>query len=215
MKLEKRSRAISAYAASAGGDHYYRGVGNAQQHKIGGQYIHVVIGGPEAATIVHEGLDDLAVFYQDPTHWNIPVDVIGYSRGAFEAVKLANFLADGIPQWSTKYTARGAFGLPITKYKHYIQIHLRFVGLISPVGQMGLGQGNYWPTGVPDCTDYLAQALDNNPSSGLYPQTTMAAPVGTQHDETTFPYDHPAIGVRQDVLNYLIQKGTAAGAPVS
>ncbi len=203
------------YNAASGAKHYYRGVGNVQQHKIGGHYFHGAFGGPEAKAIVHESLDDLAAFYQDPTHWNIPVDIIGYSRGAFEAVKLGNFLNEGIPQWSTKYTASGAFGLSITKYRNYIPIHLRFVGLISPVSQMGPGQTSYWPTVVPECTGYLAQALDNNPSSGLYPQTTVTAPVGTQHDEHTFPYDHPTIGVKQDVLNYLIQQAAIVGAPAA
>jgi hypothetical protein len=94
-------------------------------------------------------------------------------------------------------------------------VNVRFVGLISPVGQMGLGQELYWPTVLAPGAGYLVQALDDEPNSFLYPQTTMQGSPGTTVvTPKQFNFSHPDIGVEKDVLDYLVAQAQKAGVPV-
>jgi len=133
----------------------------------------------------------------------VPLDIIGWSRGAFESVKLANLVSKGLSDGASK------------RPNHNVHPWIRFVGLISPVGMMGPFQGAAWETSLPLGVGYLAQALDNQPSSWIFPETTMAAATGTiQAVHDRFPFSHPDIGTAPEDLTFLIDQATQDGVPV-
>ena len=64
---------------------YFEGVGHAGEGVIG----HLINGafGFDAATFLHRAQNFVRGFYQNPDNRGVPLDVIGYSRGAFEGAQ--------------------------------------------------------------------------------------------------------------------------------
>lgn len=169
-------------------------------------------GDAEALKLEGAALADVATFYNEgPNQQHIPLDVVGYSRGAMEAVKLVNDLSSiGVPDASKpKETINGKAQFPVF---HPI---VRFVGLISPV--MGPNEvAGVWPRSLPAGVGYLYEALDNLPNDPFLPQHTITKAVGTQGPAPqTFPMGHIEIGHDQGVRKTLVAQAKNAGAPVT
>ncbi len=163
--------------------------------------------GLDAPTKIKNAVERLVEFYRNPSHLNIPLDIVGYSRGAFSAVQLAALVSQGLEdkqqflRFENKpvQTGTNAHGVMsrVPVYKR-IQIPMRFLGLISPVAQFGLdafpnfitaGGINLhigWPTKVPSAVRHVVQLLDNQPNHRIFPQTKMAV------DPATDYFDSPA-----------------------
>jgi len=199
---------------SATDKQYQAGVGNGQDHPVhwapwtwpnalvslwSGAF-----GGAEANCQVDHMFQRIRLFYSNPQNRGIPLDLIGYSRGSFAAVKLANIIyQNGIQVPS---------GKPSQTQKFFPWI--RFVGLLSPVNQMGPLAGS-WPTALPPHVGYMYEALDNTPNDLIFKQTTLSAASGTPFNEVSFvPYNHPTIGVMWDVLDQLEAEARSAGVPI-
>jgi hypothetical protein len=200
---------------------YHAGVGNGKDHpinlapwtwpNIAVDIYSGIFGGLESAVQLNKAWDSLVSFYKDPSHAFIPVDIIGYSRGAFVAANLANRITSrGI---TILRTLEVPYRTGFRQVKVYDTIHpwVRFVGLISPVKQMGPFSGN-WPTKLPAGVGATYEALDNVPS-GIYLQTPITAADGTDPG-ITYDDDHPSIGVDPLVLTDLETAARAAGVPI-
>ena len=204
-----------------GSGKYYPGVATNQWHPHDpvGKVLAVAFGHSDAKAIVRTALRDLIQFYQVPSNRTVPVDMIGWSRGSFESVKLANLIASGaVHFFEKKRTALGQSGRPESVYADPVTLRpwVRYVGLISPVGQMGPEAGSYWPTSLPGGVHYMYQALDNRPEDLIYWETTMTAAVGTVVSQPPrYPFSHSEIGYAQQVLTDMENAGIAAGAPIS
>ena len=105
-------------------------------------------------------------------------------------------MAYGIPIFATKATTQGSGGPTVTVT--LIHPRIRFVGLISPVNQMGPCPA--WPTLCAGGTDYLAQVCDNWPGNPFIPEATIDhAGIATIIDDRTYitaqaagqSYGHP------------------------
>lgn len=165
---------------------YFRGVGNLQDHPTGllvadeGDLFQGAFGF-EAISKVIAQYNNLIDFYQTEDHRkHVPLDLIGYSRGAYQAMKLAEWVGKfGIPNNS-------AGGTPFQD-----KIAIRFMGLVSPVGQMGaepvlhkltlgwlppLNLG--WPTVVPKNVKHFLQIVVDaaHATNSDNVQTTMTIP---------------------------------------
>jgi hypothetical protein len=192
---------------------YVRGVGNRKDHMhLLGRMFLLDLGDAEALKLEREAMDNVQTFYnQDVTHQDIPLDVIGYSRGAMEAVKLVNDLSSiGVPNiFKPKQTINGK--AQFTPFYPAV----RFVGLISPV--MGPNEvAGVWPRSLPAGVGYLYEALDNFPLDPFLPQHTITKAAKTSGPAPqTFQLGHIDIGHDPGVLATLIAEARAAGAPVS
>lgn len=127
-------------------------------------------GDNEALLIERWALTTVEDFYlKDPSNANVPLDVIGYSRGAAEAIKLVQDLSNGVVPLGKKQTVQGKDGAaPTNRAFDPKSIQLRFVGLISPV--MGPSANDYtnklvqqvqWTYGLPATIQNALQALDS------------------------------------------------------
>jgi hypothetical protein len=211
-----------------GSKNYYPGTGNMQEHKLPGHLLWGMLGGPAAGAYVGRAMQALEAFYSDPLHRQIPVDIVGFSRGAFEATKLANLITQGIPDiskpavttWTTTTDQKGHLVRVPHSIRPLIFPWIRFVGIVSPVGQMGLGQGLFWPTSLPSNVGSFAQALDGTPGEWPYLQTPITI-TGQTPDTITYDgqngnplYNHETIGVVEEVLSWLELQAIWAGVPL-
>ncbi|MDB5357129.1 MAG: repeat-containing protein, partial [Phycisphaerales bacterium] len=200
---------------------YHRGVGNALDHKVVGHLFLGAFGAAEANAFVNAAYDSLATFYTDPNNRGIPVDIIGYSRGAYEAAWLAHRIQeDGIPDLNTKKTVlvwvTAEHGqrkqVPKVTYQ-YVHPQIRWVGLVSPVNQMG--PLTNWPSTLPPGVVNCFEALDNDPNNIIYLQIPITCATGTNLDQPApYPEGHPQIGIDPKVLNDMISDAKKAGVPV-
>ncbi|HZL37064.1 MAG TPA: Ig-like domain-containing protein, partial [Tepidisphaeraceae bacterium] len=178
---------------------YEPGVGNPHDTPFGKlRYSTIAFGDAEAMVFERDALREVQTFYSDPKNIHIPLDVIGYSRGAFEAVKLINNVFNdgtGIGDLRYKRTTR-TLGIPTgTTYDgHYLHPQVRFVGLISPV--MGPMRVPFlWSESLPPGVTSMYQALDNFPNDDFLPQVTMTRSAGTGGDpDIQYPLAHTVIG---------------------
>jgi hypothetical protein len=191
---------------------YHKGSGNATDHpNLAVRAILIAYGDLEALKFEQEALDDVFTFYtRNPQNQDIPLDIIGYSRGAMEAVKLVNDLHTfGIPDISKPLP-------PVNGKKEYQSFKplVRFVGLVSPV--MGLPEiQGAWPDSLPKGVQYFFEALDKDPNNPILLQHPIAIDPSTKTWPTFSPGDgHIKIGHDPIVLNKLIAAAEAAGAPV-
>ena len=204
---------------------YFRGVGNAADHGLVGQLLHGAFG-LEASQFVESAEGVLEQFYAAAANRSVPVDIVGYSRAAFEAVALANWIATkGIPDltggktvtvWNTKNT----LSTTRTLYtKPPIHPKLRFLGLISPVGEIGLPLTSLnlgtWPTSAPASVANMIQILDNQPNDPIFIQTTIESDGVGDYYGPILPYSHPAIGVESETLEDFTSRANQDGVPVS
>ena len=174
------------------------------------------VGGPEASAQVTSALDKIEKFYANPVNHGVPIDLIGWSRGAFEAAKLANLIASGIPDLSRPVTIKGR-----QTYPYKFSPLIRFVGLISPVRKMGKWIGNWgeWPTVLPAGIKSVWEAGDNAPNDVIFTETRITAAAGTAYYFHQYPHPHPFIGYWQpfnapEVYDAMVAAASAAGAPI-
>ena len=226
------STAIDIFRKGYDGPKDYRmGVANAIEHPLNLNPLtwadqafrgyHIAFGGLEQLGKVSDAFKNLHDYFQLPRHRTTPVDIIGYSRGAFGAVRLANLLSKGVEDESKKQrinlkNAKGHdYGTRVIyDPANNIPVTVRFVGLISAVNQMGPNI-NDWPTSLPPGVQYLYQAHDNSPGSFLFPETDITTAAGTQSYGVSFVnYDHPSIGVQAPVLEDMVAHAQAVGVPV-
>jgi hypothetical protein len=173
---------------------YEAGVGNLGEH---GQFVHLLNGGiaaGEAAGKVGKALSDAETFFrQNAANATVPVDIIGYSTGAFEATAFANLLARGITvPWQT-----GLF-FP----------WIRFVGLLSPVNtnltKTTLGIGNLvlnWSDQLPAHVGAYYQAL--------YDDSAYSTWIDNINHEIRTELNLPASRAVQDHINSLMAEVSA------
>ncbi len=169
----------------------------------------VQILGIQLAQQIGAAYSDVQTFYQTPSNRqnNIPLDIVGYSRGGFGALVLMYVLDNvGIPIQSTARTISlpiyGPFGLVlghhnVVQYAYY-KPRIRFMGLISPVGQssliselvalitLGLVQFNPgWNTEIPSCADIFVADYSDPLENPVLPQVptggTVFVPSGDNH----------------------------------
>jgi hypothetical protein len=211
-QIQSFNTAINRFLTDYTGKRNYNyGVGNTQRHpELFDHLINGAIGGPDAGAILQIGWNKLVNFYQDASTWGAPVDTIGWSRGAFEAIMLAWDVTAGIPNLATKVTRGGN-----VTYHYIPPIPIRFVGLISPVGQMGPGQEAFWRTTLPAGVKYFAEAGDIRPLHPIYPESVINAAPGTTPAFQQFPYSHGYMGYEWPVLHYLETQARIAGVPVN
>ena len=105
-------------------------------------------------------------------HHGEPIDMVGWSRGCFEASRLAQLLADGIPDHSRQpqrvvRTIQDGHGRSHTVtdiiYPKFFPA-IRYMALISPVNQMGISDWlGAWPRSLPGNVEFLYEAGDSNP----------------------------------------------------
>ena len=164
-----------------------------------------------ARGIVAGALADLGSFYRDESRRDVPVDVLGYSRGAFQAVRLTQRLAaHGLPDRAGPGAARSF---------ESFRPRVRFVGLISPVGQMGvvftrLDPG--WAKCLPAGVGYAFQVLASDPDHRLFLETKLdTSAAETSVCPPRYPHGHASIGWAGDVLAALIDHARRAGVPMS
>jgi len=162
---------------------YVDGVGNSRDTWFGPvQYPTIAFGDTEALDKASGALSAVEDFYKDPEHTGVLLDTVGYSRGAYEAVRLVNNVINGgtgIPDLNYKRTTR-ILGIPTgTTYDgHYLHPQVRFVALISPV--MGaLALPFVWSTSLPSGVKWMYQALDDDPNDQFLPQATVTRGDGT------------------------------------
>jgi hypothetical protein len=191
---------------------YLRGVGNRTDHiHLAGRLYFLDQGDAEARKFEQEAMTDVSTFYnQNIQNQDIPLDVVGYSRGAMAAVKLVNDLSSkGVPNtFKPKQTIGGKLQFPT------FNPNVRFVGLVSPV--MGPNQIPFvWPKSLPAGVGLMFQALDNFPGDPFLVQHTITRAKGTGGDDQTFQLGHIDIGHDQGVLKNLIAEAIEAGAPVT
>jgi len=209
--------------------HYERGVANKTDHpKLVNREANLAEGNTEALAREKRGLQAVADFYQNPQNRATPLDVVGYSRGAVEAVKLINDLI-GTPakDKNTKVTQHGAGG-PVNQYKA-LNIHVRFVGLISPVmgpfaedkTQKGI-LPVVWTYDLPGGVDWLYQALDKDEDDAkklfgnpVLTQHVVTRAQGTKGDDHTYKEGHIKVGHDPQVLTDMTNEAKAAGAPAA
>ena len=165
--------------------------------------------GFEAGFIVDNARRKIQTFYQ-AGHRDVPVDVIGYSRGSFQAVKFANWLVeDGfkVPDLDPKHQ-----GKTITFHPR-----VRYIGVISPVGQMGelgtkLDFG--WEKSLPSGVASAFVAWDNSPGRLDYPETHIDITRAAQYSSQQFDSTHEEIGYKESVMNALLFSASVAGVPI-
>ncbi len=203
------------------GKNYEKGVGNSVEHGLVGQAIEGVFGF-EASTKTDAMYDRLVDFYQnEENRKHVPLDVTGYSRGAFSAIKLVQkVLKDGIPDLGrpayivyerrlvSTQTVRGSVefsyvNVPLKKYHTFDDVKIRSLAIISAVGQMGatplirlitFGKWNTnfgWSTTLPSGIATVTQLIDNEPNNLIYPQTTITYPSGSGYSPPVSPDTHP------------------------
>ncbi|HZL36073.1 MAG TPA: hypothetical protein VFC78_12225, partial [Tepidisphaeraceae bacterium] len=155
----------------------------------------------EAQDDVRKALDSLRGYYSSLDHYHVPLDVIGYSRGAMEAVKfLSVALAPGgieIPG-SAKTTAGRKLFMKIS--------NVRFVGLIAPcIGIKGDRLVYDFPKAVPPGILGMYQALAGQwvaTHNIVLDQNTITKPDNPPPDTKTYKnYGHTNIQKQQDVLD--------------
>jgi hypothetical protein len=205
------------YNAGAGGKVYEAGLGT------GGGLPGKLLGGGlglGAGGVVGDAYSKIVAYYQDPAvrAANEPIDIIGYSRGAFSAMSLASQIAsDGVPINSTATYKVDDKGHKKLAHCDFFQPKIRFIGLLSPVGEMGVPFTKInpgFPSQVPAGTQVLAQALDSDGDSFLYPQSVMTAPKSVPTTQQVFPDNHPQIGGNLNALAWLIAQAQKVGVPV-
>ena len=134
-------------------ERYFRGIGNPIDHP--NEPDHVLQGSfaLEANRIVKDAYDLVVDFYQDQSHRdNVPLDVIGYSRGAFQAAMLTRMILErGVPDLAAGRERRSVainmggnrppiYGFENTPRHSFIGVDgvkVRLLGLLSPVAQFG------------------------------------------------------------------------------
>jgi hypothetical protein len=196
------------------GDAFDKGVDTLESHLNG------ALAGDAAKRLENTGILEIQNFYSDPKNLGVPLDIIGYSRGAFEALKLADEAAIGILNLATKNTRGG-----LVKFTRE-QIPLNFVGLISPVGMMGVvppgsssdssvGGDTDWPDSLMNEWTYFYQALDGSPNNWPYMQTKVKMNGPTQ-DLSSKPWEdnHHTIGVDGKVLDQMLAAMKLAKLPL-
>ena len=128
---------------------YVEGVANPDTDPKLGKVKNFPFGGPEMQHFVQEAETDVNTFYtEDKTHQDDVLDVVGYSRGAIEAVQVINdLLTSGLPDVGKKDVTRdGHVADPNGPWKPIV----RFVGLISPYhGPKDAPRNGQWPTNLP------------------------------------------------------------------
>ncbi|MDB5353648.1 MAG: hypothetical protein JWN24_101 [Phycisphaerales bacterium] len=98
-------------------------------------------------------LSGIEAYYSNPKHENVPLDLVGYSRGAMEVVWIIDRL-----ETDQKIVLKG--GSKDDKKSFFDLSRVRFVGLIAPVlGPKGTKDNPTWPTSVPDGVEAAYQAL--------------------------------------------------------
>lgn len=181
---------------------YYPGVGAAC-----GSLAFVVGGllGVGATQITSRALGDLARFYREPAHCDVPLDLVGYSRGAFQVLRLLHRIR--------------STGLRVRAESFCVmRPRIRFVGLVSPVGQMGavftrLNPG--WPKTLPPGVKYAVQLLAADPEHRFFMETSLdISAAATAASPPRSAHGHAAIGWAGDVVNQLTEHAREAGVPV-
>lgn len=200
---------------------YERGIGTGTDADPAMGLEHAVNGAfaVDAGKRIGDAYDRTMQFYQDEDHRKkIPLDIIGYSRGSFQAMKFVTMLADsGLTNLSDRGTSSA--------------IKVRFMGLISPVGQFGadpllhlltLGAFEFnfgWPTDVPINVLHYVEARDNNPGDLTFPENHMNFGGSTDGDHQTFNGDHGQVGhaggVGKQVLEYFVNSARNVNVPVA
>jgi hypothetical protein len=194
---------------------YHRGVGNRVDHpQPFGGLGPLIFGDREAFAIECKAVEELDQFYQVPQNQIVSLDTIGYSRGAVDAVKLVNDLADvGFIDIQTKVTDRSDPANP-TVFSQAFHPTVRFVGLISPV--MGpFEHKGFWPYNLPAGPDRLYEALDNEPNNPLVPQHEIGYEAGTTGTVKTFPDIHIKVGYDGKVMTELFAQAKLSGLPLN
>ena len=123
------------------------------------------------------------------------------------------------------WLVKDGFQVPDLDPKHpgkTITFHpqVRFVGLISPVGQMGtlnlltikIDPG--WKTSLPSGVASAFVARDNSPGRLFYPETNMDITRAAEHSEQQFDFNHENIGYSQEVMTDMLDRATLAGVPI-
>ena len=231
---------------------YERGVGNVVDHPgTSGLPSRLLQGafGFEADKKAYDVYNAIVSFYQvEYNRKHVPLDIIGYSRGAFSAMKLVDIIArKGIPDLSKIQVIEEEVPLGYDHSNHrmltrtrevmvapfFSERPIRFLGLVSPVGQMvgtpplrvatfGWWNTNFgWPTTVPSGVRHVTQLLDDAPDSLIYPETTMTYPPGNSWDPPVRAdgnnpdLDHGAIGVNLWTWDQLMDASRGVNVPVS
>jgi hypothetical protein len=135
---------------------------------VAGKAVNFPFGGPEMQNFVQEAETDVNTFYsEDPTkqHQDDVLDVVGYSRGAMEAVQVVNdLLTQGLPDLGLDVTRDGHV---VTDFEAPWQPIIRFVGLISPFhAPKDTAKNGEWPENLPASVGPVFIASAKTPVAG-------------------------------------------------
>jgi VCBS repeat-containing protein len=178
---------------------YEPGVGNADDNPNAlVRYWNVAFGDGAARAYEWSALFHVASYFAQ--HPGEPLDVIGYSRGAFEATLLLKDLSTNSARFKevvkTMYPNKKGLAFPTTA---------RFVGLVAPVsGALGDSFIEKWPTSVPGGVKGMYEGLAGKvfaTENPILKQIPVTKPDGPPPDEKTYPLDgHTTIQFDPQVL---------------
>jgi hypothetical protein len=188
---------------------YHRGIGNGDEYPLisyanaAARAKAIAFGDSLAQYEMEIAYTQVEAFYNaSAQNRDVPLDMVGYSRGSMEAVALANLLSTtGIAVKNTDEV--------VTMFHPTI----RYMGLISPVRGPFEAPG-IWPTTLPRGVIWMYQALDSHPNSMFLPEHQITAAAGTQGVTYRYRYKHTAIGYSNLVLQTMEAQGVDAGAPI-
>jgi len=218
---------------------YYAGIGNVVDYPDGIDQLTEGAFALDAMRNVAAGLLYLGGRYKaltasDPDAvQHVPVDLVGYSRGAMQAVKLADVISqDGVPDPDSAYQQRvqqfignDPHGNPmytyywVTAYHNYFHPKIRFVGLISPVYMTGLIdpilatvtfgalETNWgWDTSLP-AEAHVVVLHDQDPNQNDPPryEQDITQVNGEVLNSGPYPWDHGHMGLHHEVLDDLLE----------
>jgi hypothetical protein len=132
------------------------------------------------------------------------MDIVGYSRGAMEAVDVMNdLLTTGLRDVGSLKVTRDD-GTVYIDYERAWEPTIRFAGLISPV--IGPEEGT-WPTAIPEQVANVYEASATKPMFHVLKVHEQTLTQDPQHPDgipkEEFPYTHQEIGHKPDVKNAL------------
>jgi hypothetical protein len=215
-----------AHYQSANRD-YVPGIGsvsNPHQNPFGGDPLETAFAFGAAQAVENEYMK-LANFYQsDKNRRTVPLDIVGYSRGCYQAAALAAVINDdGIPDLTSyDYGQQHWEKLPGPAPK------VRFLGLDSPVGQFGgdpfitvltlglIAMNLGWPSSIPPNVQTAIQLSDNNPNDPIYRQQLLSL-LGSSASGLVIPMPedkHGQIGQDPAALEKLLAAARQCNVPV-
>jgi hypothetical protein len=178
---------------------YEPGVGNADDNPNAFvRYWNVAFGDGAARAYEWSALFHVASYFAQ--HPGEPLDVIGYSRGAFEATLLLKDLSTNSARFKevvkTMYRNKKGLAFPTTA---------RFVGLVAPVsGALGDTFIEKWPTSVPGGVRGMYEGLAGKvfaTENPILKQVAITKPDSPPPDEKTYSLDgHTTIQFDPQVL---------------